>query len=154
MRIKTTVAIFVALAGGVVTGLVLGPRAACFQGVGGVFIRLLKMVMIPLIVSSLVTGVAGLGDVRRLGRMGMRTVAYYLGTTFPAILLGLVRDTSNAIMMAFSTASSAATLPVTMESLQEKTGLRREVTSFVLPLGATLNMDGTALYEAVAALKR
>jgi proton glutamate symport protein len=56
-----------------------------------------------------------------------------------------------ALATAFSTASSAATLPLTMEC-SERAGNRRGVTSFVLPLGATVNMDGTALYEAVAAL--
>jgi len=56
-----------------------------------------------------------------------------------------------ALATAFSTASSAATLPLTMEC-SELAGNRRGVTSFVLPLGATVNMDGTALYEAVAAL--
>lgn len=62
-----------------------------------------------------------------------------------------VRTASPAIATAFSTASSAATLPLTMEC-SELAGNRRGVTSFVLPLGATINMDGTALYEAVAAL--
>ncbi len=52
----------------------------------------------------------------------------------------------------FSTASSSATLPVTMESAVEKAGVSKQSTEFVLPLGATINMDGTALYEAVAAI--
>jgi Na+/H+-dicarboxylate symporter len=59
---------------------------------------------------------------------------------------------SPAQLLAFSTSSSAATLPVTMEVCQKRVGVSKEVSSFVLPLGATINMDGTALYQAVAAV--
>jgi Na+/H+-dicarboxylate symporter len=59
---------------------------------------------------------------------------------------------SPALMTAFSTASSNGTLPLTMTSVEERAGVPNRVTSFVLPLGATINMDGTALYEAVAVL--
>ena len=57
-----------------------------------------------------------------------------------------------AQLLAFSTSSSGATLPVTMKCAEEKLGVSKEVSSFVLPLGATINMDGTALYQAVAAV--
>lgn len=57
-----------------------------------------------------------------------------------------------AQLLAFSTSSSAATLPVTMERVTEHLGVDEEVASFVLPVGATINMDGTSLYQAVAAL--
>ena len=56
------------------------------------------------------------------------------------------------MLLAFSTASSAATLPVTLEVAEEKGKVKKEIAGFVLPLGATINMDGTALYEAVAAV--
>ncbi|WP_076416606.1 dicarboxylate/amino acid:cation symporter [Shewanella sp. UCD-KL12] len=59
---------------------------------------------------------------------------------------------SPAILMAFSTASSSATLPLTMECVKKRAGVSRKTASFVLPLGATVNMDGTALYECVAAM--
>ncbi len=59
---------------------------------------------------------------------------------------------SQAILTAFSTASSTATLPVTMECAETKAGISKRSTEFVLPLGATINMDGTALYEAAAAI--
>lgn len=59
---------------------------------------------------------------------------------------------SPAQLLAFSTSSSAATLPVTMERVEEHLGVKEEVTSFVLPIGATINMDGTSLYQAVAAI--
>ncbi|GAB2770098.1 dicarboxylate/amino acid:cation symporter [Salinimicrobium soli] len=57
-----------------------------------------------------------------------------------------------AQLLAFSTSSSAATLPVTMERVEEHLGVEEEVASFVLPIGATINMDGTSLYQAVAAV--
>ncbi len=59
---------------------------------------------------------------------------------------------SQALLTAFSTASSTATLPVTMECAVTKAGVSKRSTDFVLPLGATINMDGTALYEAAAAI--
>ncbi len=57
-----------------------------------------------------------------------------------------------AQLLAFSTSSSSATLPVTMKQVEEELGVSEEVSSFVLPLGATINMDGTSLYQAVAAV--
>ncbi|MFQ3578280.1 MAG: dicarboxylate/amino acid:cation symporter [Verrucomicrobiia bacterium] len=57
-----------------------------------------------------------------------------------------------ALLLAFSTASSSGTLPVTMKCVSENAGVSRRVTSFTLPLGATVNMDGTALYECVAVI--
>jgi len=59
---------------------------------------------------------------------------------------------SPALLTAFSTASSSATLPMTMECVEKNAGVSNKTTSFVLPLGATVNMDGTALYECVAAM--
>lgn len=69
-----------------------------------------------------------------------RRPSFFIKGIFPAQLLG------------FSTSSSAATLPVTMERVEEHLGVRDEVSSFVLPIGATINMDGTSLYQAVAAI--
>ena len=66
--------------------------------------------------------------------------------------LDFFKAISPAQMLAFSTSSSAATLPVTMERCEEHLGISEEVSSFVLPLGATINMDGTSLYQAVAAV--
>lgn len=62
------------------------------------------------------------------------------------------RGIAPAQLLAFSTSSSAATLPVTMERVEEHLGVDEEVTSFVLPIGATVNMDGTSLYQAIAAV--
>ncbi|MGN0941253.1 MAG: dicarboxylate/amino acid:cation symporter [Selenomonadaceae bacterium] len=66
--------------------------------------------------------------------------------------LAFFKGVSEAMMLAFTTCSSSGTLPVTMKNCQENLGVSREVSSFVLPLGATINMDGTALYMGVCAL--
>ena len=66
--------------------------------------------------------------------------------------LWFLKQISPAQLLAFSTSSSAATLPVTMECVEEHLGVDKEVSSFVLPVGATINMDGTSLYQAVAAV--
>ncbi|RUA11800.1 MAG: dicarboxylate/amino acid:cation symporter [Flavobacteriia bacterium] len=66
--------------------------------------------------------------------------------------LWFLKEMSPAQLLAFSTSSSAATLPVTMERVEEHIGVDKEVSSFVLPVGATINMDGTSLYQGVAAV--
>ncbi|MHC4644682.1 MAG: dicarboxylate/amino acid:cation symporter [Planctomycetota bacterium] len=306
MKLKVHSQMVIAIALGVTAGLLLGPKTAHIKIVGDIFIRLLKMIIIPLIVASIVAGVVSLGDIRKLGRIGLRTFVYYAATTMLSVLVGLVLvnvmrpgtgadtlveqtvepadrqtpsaisivedlvpenllramakgnvlatiffsllfgvavssigqkgqglvslfDAFNAVMMritgwimnlaplgvfalmaytvgsmgldaikrlavymatvllglaihgsitlplmlrffgryspwkfaqqvfsaiatAFSTASSAAALPITMDCVQENAGVSNRVASFVLPLGATVNMDGTALYEAVAAM--
>jgi Na+/H+-dicarboxylate symporter len=306
LKVKVHTQILIAIILGAVVGLVLGEKAVHFKVVGDMFIRLLKMIIIPLILASMVAGIISLGDVRRLGRIGLKTFVYYMATTLLAVGVGLVlvnlmrpgvgvdmgaeavedmagreipsiisiiediipenlfaamaenkvlsiiffslllgiaissigekagaltalfesfnavmmkitdwimllapvgvfaliaytigtmglsvlrplavymvtvilglsihavvtlpvllslfgkysplkfiRDMFSAVATAFSTASSAATLPITMECLRENTGVSNKVASFVLPLGATVNMDGTALYEAVAAM--
>jgi len=74
---------------------------------------------------------------------------WLLAKRSPLAYAGHMRD---ALLTAFSTASSAGTLPLTMQCARDKAGVPERVTSFTLPLGATVNMDGTALYEAVAVL--
>ncbi len=304
MKLKVHTQILAAIVLGVLTGLILGEKTSHLKIIGDMFIRLLRMIIIPLILASMVTGIVSIGDIRRLGRLGLKTFIYYLVTTILAVSVGLVlvnlmkpgtrveleaesaadfqetvsvvsiiediipenlleamaadkvlsiiffslllgvaissvgekgkllvslfesfnavmmkitgwimhlapfgvfalmahtigtmglsvvrplavymatvilglsihglvtlpilvgifgkyspikliKDVFSAVATAFSTASSAATLPITMDCLQENTGVSNKVTSFVLPLGATMNMDGTALYEAVAAM--
>ena len=76
-------------------------------------------------------------------------LAAFLGRFNP---LDYFRKVREAVLIAFSTASSSATLPVSIEVAGEKGGVRRESAGFILPLGATVNMDGTALYEAIAVM--
>ena len=73
----------------------------------------------------------------------------YFGKINP---LAHLKAMSIPLLTAFSTSSSSATLPLTMEAIEKKAGVSNKVTSFVLPLGATINMDGTALYECIAAM--
>ncbi|WP_175579293.1 dicarboxylate/amino acid:cation symporter [Maribellus luteus] len=63
-----------------------------------------------------------------------------------------LKNMATPLLTAFSTASSSATLPLSMEAVEHKSGVSNKITSFTLPLGATVNMDGTALYECVAAM--
>jgi Na+/H+-dicarboxylate symporter len=87
-------------------------------------------------------------------------LAFLIGVVYPLAMhlitgksyLFFFRGIAPAQLLAFSTSSSAATLPVTMERVEEHMGVDKNITSFVLPLGATINMDGTSLYQAVAAV--
>ena len=306
LKLKVHSQILIAIVLGVVAGLLLGEEASHIKFIGDIFIRLLRMIIIPLILASMVAGIVSLGDVRKLGRIGARTFVYYTVTTVLAVLVGLIlvnlmrpgvgvdigvegsvdlavreapsvvsivrdivpenlleamakdkvlsiiffslllgvaissigekgrplvvffgafngvmmkiagwimhlapfgvfalmaytigamglgivrplvlymatvalglsihafvtlpallwifgrysplrfiSDVFSAVATAFSTASSAATLPITMDCVEKNAGVSNKVASFVLPLGATVNMDGTALYEAVAAM--
>ncbi|NOX53478.1 MAG: dicarboxylate/amino acid:cation symporter [Planctomycetes bacterium] len=87
-------------------------------------------------------------------------LAFHAVVTLPLILwlvarrspIEYLRAVSPALMTAFSTASSNGTLPLTLTCVEQRAGISNRISSFVLPLGATVNMDGTALYEAVAVL--
>ncbi|MCR5757186.1 MAG: dicarboxylate/amino acid:cation symporter [Selenomonas sp.] len=305
-----SIKIFIALVLSVIVGLLAGESSLPFINwwiapIGTMFINLIKMMIVPVVFFSLVVGMTSLGDTKKLGRIGAKTVAMYLGTTAVAILIGFgiagifspgmglsmtsdaavkvkeapgimqvlvamipanpidamakaqilpvivfslfvgigivhvggeraqllmkffdaaaevsykiigivmqfapigvfalllpvvakngpavllplmsvigcvaigcvihavlvystlariwgghtpmqfFRGMSEAMMIAFTTCSSAAALPVNMKNCQEKLGVSREVSSFVLPLGATINMDGTALYMGVCSL--
>ncbi|HPR65012.1 MAG TPA: dicarboxylate/amino acid:cation symporter [Thermoanaerobaculia bacterium] len=301
--------ILISILAGVGCGLLLTPQSMVYPAVvltADLFLRLLKMIVVPLIFTSLVTGVLSIKDIRRLGKMGGTTLAYYLLSSSLAVLTGLIavnlirpgirstltlssqtvpeleyaglgdilvrlipdnpfgamaqgqvlpvimfalflgivllsfkpekvqtitslfeegfsvmmkmttwilftaplgiwalvtrvfaetgtsvirplawyfltvslalclhffvslpliirfisrrspfaymKNLFPALATAFSTASSSATLPLTMECVEERANIDNRVSSFVLPLGATINMDGTALYEAVAAI--
>ncbi len=96
--------------------------------------------------SYVVTVVSGLTIHAALTLGGL---LFLLGRTKPWDYFLRVRE---ALLVAFSTASSSATLPISLEVAEEKAGIPKKVAGFVLPLGATINMDGTALYEAVAAM--
>jgi len=299
--------ILLGMAAGVAAGALLREHVHYVQPVGEVFLRLLRMLVVPLIFSSLVAGTAGLGTAAHVGRIGFKTLLYYLATSAAAILTGLIivnlvrpgvgaadllsrrpsevavsterlgemllriipdnpvqamaegnilaiiffallvglftnymreparttivelvqaifdlmmlitdfvvrlaplgvfalmatligqtgfdvfpplllymtsvalslglhacitlplllvflarvspreylRAVAPALGTAFSTASSSATLPVSLECVEKRGGVPNQVSSFVLPLGATVNMDGTALYECVAVI--
>ena len=74
---------------GVIAGAILGPNAEVLKPIGTLFINAIKMLIVPLIFCSLVVGVTSLEDTRKMGRIGMKAVALYLGTTAVAITIGL-----------------------------------------------------------------
>src|SRR5207249_3261278 len=233
---------------GLAAGLVLGLAAATTQHptlitvatglrpLGTLFLNLLSMVVIPLVVTALFAGVAGLGSVRRVGRLGVRTVGFFWATTLAAILIGFVvaalflplagvtpdqqaalrqaaladsgvmrhaaeqiptgarflvelipanpvravvaglavfiagvllpavilvvrvkatrflKASWPSMAMAFSTTSSLATLPTMLAAAEQDLKISRTVASFALPLGASINRSGSALFQAVAIL--
>lgn len=117
------------------------------------------------VVGTLALESGGVGVVQTVTQVGwflcvvLLGLALHAGVVLPTVLKlsgvspwNHVRNMTTPLLTAFSTASSSATLPLTMEALETKSGLPPRVTSFVLPLGATINMDGTALYECVSAL--
>ena len=151
------------------------PLLNVFESLNDVVIRLVDLIMkmAPLgvfaLIAATITAVAGDDPTRIVGLLrglGMYCIAVLAGlsihtvVTYPAMLrlftpMGLKTFFSGigpAQLVAFSTSSSGATLPVTMERCEEKLGVSEEVSSFVLPLGATINMDGTAMYQAIAAV--
>ena len=143
------------------------PVVAFFQGLNAVIMKLTTWIMSlsPLAVFALVAGL-----IARQGPDVFGTLAGYVITVIAAIgvhvafLLFVVKSVGGlspltflkgieeAWLIAFSTRSSAATLPVTLRCLEENLGVPKKVTEFVLPVGATVNMDGTALYEGVAVI--
>ena len=110
-----------------------------------------------------VVGESGFASFKALG-LYMITIAsglaVHLFVTLPLVLVVLgrirpwihFRNMIEPMVMAFSTSSSAATLPVTIRAVEERVGVSNKVTSFVLPMGSTVNMDGTALYECAGVL--
>lgn len=130
--------------------------------------KLTAMVMrlAPFGVFGLIAWVAGKYGFEVLLSLGSVIIAVYIGCLVQVLLvytgiIGLLARSNpivylkaiiNPAMVAFSTASSSGTLPVTIKHAQEDLGVSKSVSGFVLPLGATINMDGTALYQGVTAL--
>jgi Na+/H+-dicarboxylate symporter len=141
---------------------------AAFESAGDVMIRVTEFVMqtAPFGVFALMAWVMAEQGLDILDNLLLLAMALYLAclahiaVTYSSIVrlwLGLplvrfYRGMADAIAVAFSTSSSSATLPVTITCATDNLGIRRTIASSVLPLGATINMDGTALYEAVAVL--
>ncbi len=134
---------------------------AAMMRVTGWIIRLAPLGVFGLIVRMV--GTTGFASFKALG-LYMLTIAagctIHMFVVLPLllILLGRInprvhfRNMLEPLAVAFSTASSGATLPVTLRTVEEKVGVSNRISSFVLPLGATINMDGTALYECAGVL--
>ncbi len=167
--------VFALIFGGVLT--TIGEKGLLvirlFEGINDAMMAIVHLLMwvAPVGIGALIAG--------RLGEAGgfsgfwpqLSSLGAYVGTVLIALgihgllilplalrILGkqsvsfYAKAMTTPLMTAFSTSSSSATLPLTMESLIEEAGVSRRVVSFVVPLGATINMNGTALYEAVAAM--
>ncbi|XP_077591104.1 solute carrier family 1 member 9 [Stigmatopora nigra] len=147
-------------------------RVMCefFNILNEIIMTMVSMIMwySPVGIASLIAGkIAAIGDLEAMARqLGMYMVTVVVGLLIhgglilPAIFFGITRKSPftfysgifQAWITALGTASSAGTLPVTFRCLEENLKIDKRVTRFVLPIGATINMDGTALYEAVAAI--
>ena len=144
------------------------PVKAFFDGVNEVILKMIDIIMLSApfgvfaLLAALVAESPSLDLFKALGWYALCVIFGLILMILVYILLvyTITRKTpsffingiSPAQLLAFSTSSSAATLPVTMERVEEHLGVEEEVSSFVLPIGATINMDGTSLYQAVAAV--
>jgi Na+/H+-dicarboxylate symporter len=141
-----------------------------FDGLNEVIMKLIDMIMLtaPYGVFALMAGlvVDFSGDIELFTALGLYSLTVTLGLFFmilifyPTIIrifsgikyVGFLRGILPAQLVAFSTSSSAATLPVTKEQVENELGVSEEISSFVLPVGVTINMDGTSCYQAIAAV--
>lgn len=152
------------------------PVIALVNGLNEVFMKMVDVVMkaAPFFVFALMAGVVSriagndLGAVIELFKslagysvtvvLGLALVVFVIYPTAMTLLMRrnvfrqFLKAISPAQLLAFSTSSSAATLPVTMECMEDRIGVSKSTASFVLPIGATVNMDGTSLYQAVAVI--
>lgn len=144
------------------------PVKAFFDGFNEVILKMIDLIMMaaPFGVFALLAAlVAEAPSTELFIALGWYAIAVVLGLVIILLLYSVMvylftkrtpkfffNGISSAQLLAFSTSSSAATLPVTMECVEKKLKVDKEVASFVLPIGATINMDGTSLYQAVAAV--
>ncbi|MFT7336511.1 MAG: proton glutamate symport protein [Porticoccaceae bacterium] len=145
------------------------PVIEFFKGMNEVIMKIIDIIMLfsPYGVFALMAALmAEIPDFSTLAALGIYGLTVLLGlfimafVFYPTLLMifakvnpiKFFKAIAPAQLLAFSTSSSAATLPITMECVTENLGVDEEVSSFVLPLGATVNMDGTSLYQAVAAI--
>lgn len=145
-----------------------GPVIQFFEGVNEAMIQIVHIIMIfaPYGVFALIAAIIGEFGIGILGPLLKYSFVVIIGlvlhiiityTTLIKIFTNIkLRDFFKGIrpaqLIAFSSSSSSAALPVTMECAENNLGVSKEVSSFILPLGATINMDGTALYQGVAAV--
>lgn len=151
------------------------PMLQFFESLNDVIIRVVDIIMmlapygVFALMGGLIVDLAG-DDLSRALDL-LRALGWYMLTVILGLVLHLLityqilfklyskmnfrrflRGIRPAMLLGFSTSSSSATLPVTMERVEKNLGVHEEVSSFVLPVGATINMDGTSLYQAVAAV--
>ena len=149
------------------------PVLTLFESLNDLIIKLVDLIMytapigVFALLANTIASIGGQGGILELLQaLGFYCIAIIIGLavhtliTYPTLIklltpLSVVeffKGIAPAQLVAFSTSSSGATLPITMECAEENVGVSEEVSSFVLPLGATINMDGTGLYQAIAAV--
>jgi proton glutamate symport protein len=145
------------------------PVIAFFKGLNEVILKIIDIIMLgaPIgvfaLMAALMVEIPDFSTLKALLIYGLTVIIglfFMMYVFYPILLLIFTKISPKrffkaiapAQLLAFSTSSSAATLPVTMERVTEHLGVDEDVASFVLPLGATINMDGTSLYQAVAAV--
>lgn len=162
---------FSILFGAAIAALPDGPRQPLYAFFDAAFQAMMKLtgwviLFAPLGVFGLITRVVGETGFSTFAALGKYMLTISLGltihmfVTLPLVLLlvGKIRPSihfrnmTEPLAMAFSTSSSGATLPVTLQAVEQKVGVSNRTSSFVLPMGATINMDGTALYECAGVI--
>ena len=145
------------------------PLKDLFDSLNEAILKMVDLIMLTApyavfaLIANVIVGTAG--DWELLGSLVMYGLVVVVGLLTMLVVYMLMviiftgknpfwffKQLAPAQLLAFSSSSSAATLPVTMERVEEHIGVDKEVSSFVLPVGATVNMDGTSLYQAVAAV--
>jgi proton glutamate symport protein len=162
---------FSILVGASIAALPEPPRLLLTGFFGAAFQAMMKLtggiiLLAPIGVFGLMTNMVGTAGLASFKAMGLYMITVALGLsihlflTLPLLLILLGRihprihfkNMAEPLAMAFSTSSSGATLPVTLRTVEKRVGVSNRVSSFVLPMGATVNMDGTALYECAGVL--
>ncbi|ANH78323.1 dicarboxylate/amino acid:cation symporter [Candidatus Chlamydia sanziniae] len=144
------------------------PIAKCIESFSEIMLRMVNMIMsfAPYGVGASMAWISGNHGLVVLWQLGKFVLVYYMACFFHATLVfgGMVRfgcklsfikflsSMMDAISCAVSTASSSATLPVTMRCVSKNLGVSSEISGFILPLGATVNMNGTAIFQGMAAV--
>lgn len=150
---------------GVATGALIGPQAAALQPLGVLFLNAIKMLIVPLVFASLIVGVTSMQDTSKMGRVGLKSIGFYLGTTAIAVSMGLgfghlLQPGAGLNMVTAETAAVASDAPTLVQTLVALvpanplnamvTGNILQIIVFALALGIALNLSGEKGRPAVA----
>ena len=146
----------------------VSPVKEFIDSLNTIILKLIDLIMLSApygVFALLATLVVEAPSLELFAALGLYSITLLVGLTLMILVYAIIvklltgktpgeffRSIAPAQLLAFSTSSSAATLPVTMECVEKNLGINKEVSSFVLPIGATINMDGTSLYQGVAAV--
>ena len=146
----------------------VSPVKEFIDSLNGIILKLIDLIMLSApygVFALLATLVVEAPSLELFAALGLYSITLLVGLAMMILVYAIIvklitgkppgeffKGIAPAQLLAFSTSSSAATLPVTMECVEKNLGINKEVSSFVLPIGATINMDGTSLYQGVAAV--